>query len=257
MIIQGGNRFFFEFDELEGFLSEEESWHVVKVLRKKIKDRIHLIDGKGKEFEGEIVEIQKKGKKFKVRVRILGILREEKKALKRFLAFIPLLKGDKTEFLIEKGTELGIDVFIPFLSKHTVVNPSDKILIRLKTKALQALKQCGRLYMPEVMKPVKLFPFVEEFVKTHENLNLLKILGTMFNQPFQKFEIIEKLKKSSQVVIISGPEGGFSKEEERKLLELGFFPLDLSPYILRAETASFALMSLVCFFKNLENFKKD
>lgn len=250
MTLQGGHRFFFEFEEWEGFLSEEESWHAVKVLRKKIKNRIYLINGKGKEFLGEITGIQERGKRVRVKVKILDLVREENIPLKKVFSFVPLLKGDKTEFLIEKGTELGVDVFIPFTSKHSVVKLSDRAWFRLKTKASQALKQSGRLFLPEIMRPVEILPFIETFVTTHKDTNILKIVG-LKDAKTKKLdtEMIERIKNCSQIVIISGPEGGFSKDEEERLLTLGFFPLNLSPYVLRAETASLALMSLVCVLK--------
>lgn len=250
MTLQGGQRFFFEFEDLEGFLSEEESWHAVKVLRKRIKDRIYLINGKGKEFIGEITNIQEKGKSVRVKVRILDLVREENLPFKKVFSFVPLLKGDRTEFLIEKGTELGVDVFIPFTSRHSVVKSSDKVWSRLKIKALQALKQSGRLFLPEIIKPVELFSFIETFVMTHKNTDILKIVGIKDAKNGKlDTKMIEMIKKCSQIAIISGPEGGFSKDEEERLLMLGFFPLSLSPYILRAETASLALMSLVCILK--------
>jgi 16S rRNA (uracil1498-N3)-methyltransferase len=244
MDIQGGNRFFFTFEK-EGFLSEEESHHLIRVLRKKEGEKIKLIDGKGKEYEGEIVEIIKKGKKIKVRVKLLKILREENPSLIKIVAFIPLLKGDKTEFLIEKGVELGINEFIPFQSDYSVVKASSKLEERLKIKAINALKQSGRLYLPEIKSPVILRNFLSE----NPFPSSLKIVALPEKGIFLE-KLIEKLINSKEIVLISGPEGGFSKEEEKLLKEKNFVPLFLSPYILKAETASLSLMSFVSFFIN-------
>jgi 16S rRNA (uracil1498-N3)-methyltransferase len=244
MDIQGGNRFFFTFEK-EGFLSEEESHHLIRVLRKKEGEKIKLIDGKGKEYEGEIVEIIKKRKKIKVRVKLLKILREENPSLIKIVAFIPLLKGDKTEFLIEKGVELGINEFIPFQSDYSVVKASSKLEERLKIKAINALKQSGRLYLPEIKPPVILRNFLSE----NPFPSSLKIVALPEKGIFLE-KLIEKLINSKEIVLISGPEGGFSKEEEKLLKEKNFVPLFLSPYILKAETASLSLMSFVSFFIN-------
>jgi 16S rRNA (uracil1498-N3)-methyltransferase len=244
MDIQGGNRFFFTFEK-EGFLSEEESHHLIRVLRKKEGEKIKLIDGKGKEYEGEIVEIIKKRKKIKVRVKLLKILREENPSLIKIVAFIPLLKGDKTEFLIEKGVELGINEFIPFQSDYSVVKASSKLEERLKIKAINALKQSGRLYLPEIKSPVILRNFLSE----NPFPSSLKIVALPEKGIFLE-KLIEKLINSKEIVLISGPEGGFSKEEEKLLKEKNFVPLFLSPYILKAETASLSLMSFVSFFIN-------
>jgi 16S rRNA (uracil1498-N3)-methyltransferase len=244
MDIQGGNRFFFTFEK-EGFLSEEESHHLIRVLRKKVGERIKLIDGKGNEYEGEIVKIIKKGKKIKAKVRLLELLRKEKSSSVKIIALVPLLKGDKTEFLIEKGVELGINEFIPFQSDHSVAKISSKLDERLKIKAINALKQSGRLYLPEIKPPIILRNFLSE----NPFPSSLKIVALPEKGIFLE-KLIEKLINSKEIVLISGPEGGFSKEEEKLLKEKNFIPLFLSPYILRAETASLSLMSFVSIFVN-------
>uniref|UniRef100_A0A7V4N3H9 Ribosomal RNA small subunit methyltransferase E n=1 Tax=Thermodesulfobacterium geofontis TaxID=1295609 RepID=A0A7V4N3H9_9BACT len=244
MYIQGGNRFFFTFEK-EGFLSEEESHHLIRVFRKKEGEKIKLIDGKGNEYEGEIVEIIKKGKKIKVRVKVLKLLRKEKPSLIKTIALIPLLKGDKTEFLIEKGVELGINEFIPFQSDYSVVKASFKLEKRLKTKAINALKQSGRLYLPEINPPV----ILKNFLSKNPFSSSLKLVALPEKGIFLE-KLMEKLINSKEIVLISGPEGGFSKEEEELLKEKNFIPILLSPYILKAETASLSLMSFISIFIN-------
>lgn len=251
MEIQGGNRFFFNFEK-EGFLSEEESHHLIKVLRKKEGEKIKLIDGKGSEYEGEILKIIKKGKKIKVKVKLLKLLRKENSSLRKTIALIPLLKGDKTEFLIEKGVELGINEFIPFQSDYSVVKASSKLEERLRIKAINALKQSGRLYLPEIRSPVILKTFLSE----NSFSSSLKLVALPEKGIFLE-DLIEKLINSKEIVLISGPEGGFSKEEEKLLKEKKFIPILLSPYILKAETASLSLMSFVSIFINFSFSKKD
>ncbi len=246
MHLQGGNRFFFTFEGKKGVLSEEESHHLIRVLRKKEGEKIKLINGKGEEYEGEIIKILEKGKNLKTEVRLLRLLRKEEPLSKRIVALIPLLKGDKTEFLVEKGTELGITEFIPFQSDYSVAKSSPKLINRLKAKAINALKQSGRLYLPEIRPPVILKKFLSE------NLfpNSFKIVALPEKKLSLKF-FLENLGKANEFILISGPEGGFSKEEEALLKELGFTPFFLSPYVLKAETASVALMSFVSIFLNL------
>ncbi len=242
MELQGGNRFFFEFEEEEGFLSEEESNHLIKVLRKKRGDRIKLINGKGFEFEGCILEIVKQGKSFIAKVRICRILRKEELPPKKIFSLIPLLKGNKTEFLIEKGTELGINAFIPFYSEHSVVKPPKKLMERLKKKAISALKQSGRLFLPEI------FPVID--LKTallkDDFRDALRISASIKGNLDVK-KLLNDIKKYKKIVIISGPEGGFSKVEEELLEKRGFIPIKVSPYVLRAETASLVLMGILSF----------
>ncbi len=242
MHIQAGNRFFFNFEGSYGLLSEEESHHLLRVLRKKEGEKIRLINGKGEEYEGEIVSIIKKGKSVKAEVRLLRLLRKEKPLPKKIIALIPILKGDKTEFLVEKGTELGITEFIPFQSDYSVVKPSSKLKNRLRVKAINALKQSGRLYLPEI-KPCVI---LRDFLSANPFPNAFKIIA--LPEKGINFETFFKgMVNSKEIVFISGPEGGFSKDEEKLLKDKGFFPLFLSPYILRAETAGFSLMSIISF----------
>ncbi|WP_168194292.1 16S rRNA (uracil(1498)-N(3))-methyltransferase [Thermodesulfobacterium sp. TA1] len=242
MNLQGGNRFFFEFSGEEGFLSEEESFHLVKVLRKHQGDKILLINGKGKEFEAKYKEIIKNGKSFKVKVKILRLTREEKQRAPKIIGILPILKGDKTEWLVEKSTELGVEVFVPFYSTFSVAKPSKNLIPRLINKAKQALKQSGRLFMPEILSPVELNTFLKDF-PWRDSLKLVGGLGSSLNIENLKTEI----KKAHTIVFITGPEGGFEKTEEDMLNEIGFLRICLSPYILRAETAFLALASIIGF----------
>ncbi len=242
MYIQAGNRFFFTFEGSSGFLSEEESHHLLRVLRKREGEKIRLINGKGKEYEGEIVNIVKKGKSLKAEVKLLKLLRKEEPLPKKIIALIPILKGNKTEFLVEKGTEFGITEFIPFKSDYSVVKASPRLGNRLKAKAISALKQSGRLYLPEI-KP---FVILKDFLSGNSFSNAFKIVA--LPEKGISFETFLKgVINSKEIVFISGPEGGFSKEEIKLLKEKGFFSLFLSPYILRAETAGFSLMSIISF----------
>jgi len=243
--LQAGNRFFFTFEGKIGFLSEEESHHLVRVLRKKEGEKIKLINGMGVEYEGEIIEIVKKRKTLKAKVKILKLLRKENLPSKKIIALIPLLKGDKTEFLIEKGTELGITKFIPFQSDYTVVKPSSKLKERLKIKAINALKQSGRLYLPEINSPVNLKVFLSE----NPFSSSFKIVALPTGELYSR-DLANKVFNSKEIVLISGPEGGFSKDEENLLKNQGFISFSISPYILKAETASLSLMSFITVLLN-------
>jgi 16S rRNA (uracil1498-N3)-methyltransferase len=242
MNLQGGNRFFFEFSGEEGFLSEEESFHLIKVLRKKQGDRLFLIDGQGKEFEAEIKEIVKDGKTLKARVQILKLLREEKPRTPKVIGILPVLKKEKTEWLVEKGTELGVDIFVPFYSRFSVAKPSKNLIPRLINKAKQALKQSGRLFMPEILSPVELKAFLKDFPWKES----LKLVGGL-DSSLKVEELCIKLKETHTVVFITGPEGGFEKTEEELLSKVGFLFLSLGPYVLRAETDFLGLASVISF----------
>ncbi len=235
---KAGNRFFF--DPSTNLLPPEETHHLVRVLRHKPGDLILVIDGLGQEFKARIEAVERTKQGEQARVEILELTRKDLPPRIKITALIPILKGDLTEFLVEKGTELGIWRFIPFFSKYTVVKPKKNLTQRLRAKAISALKQSGRLILPEVGNTADLKTLIENIpadslkIIAHPQgeLSLESLLSL-----FRKEDLFE-------VYLISGPEGGFSEDELSLVFEAGFKSLCLSPYILRAETASLALMSI-------------
>lgn len=241
--MRGGQRFYFDFKGEQGWLPPTEGAHVVKVLRKRVGERITVIDGKGKEFLAEILRILRERGEYRVQIKLLDLVRSEELPEVSLTALIPVLKGDKTEFLIEKGTELGISKFIVYQSKHTLPQITKIKMERLREKALNALKQSGRLIFPQI----DFAPSLTELLLSLRETSTFKILA----HPTGKTalgSILEELKqKPKEIYLLSGPEGDLSAEELELASKSGFLSLNLSPFILRAETASISLMSLFSF----------
>ncbi|MCS7149285.1 MAG: RsmE family RNA methyltransferase [Caldimicrobium sp.] len=241
--MQGGHRFYFNFEGAEGLLPLNEAHHAVMVLRKKVKDIVLLINGKGEEYVGQISEIKRNRGVTLVKVRILELLRKESPPRIILNVFLPLLKGDRTDFLIEKGTELGVNNFTVYQSKHTIPKISPDKILRFKEKSLNALKQSGRLYLPTVTLSTSL-------IKTLKDLSprsAIKILAHPKGDSSLKL-IAERLKENTEeIILLSGPEGDLSQEEFNMAIDVGFLPISLSPYILKAETASLSLIAIVTY----------
>ncbi len=234
---RAGHRFFFA----EDLLSPEETHHLLKVMRKKVGDHILLIDGKGHEYLGRVVSLESSGKRPRARIELIKLLRKELPPSVKTYALIPLLKGDLTEFLVEKGTELGVQAFLPFISKYTIPLSKENLMERLNKKVLSALKQSGRLTTPLILPPQPLTKLLQDLSKEG-----LKILADQKGELtiFDLKELLAK-KKFEKVYLLSGPEGGFSPEEREAILQAGFQAMCLGPHILRAETASLSLMSII------------
>ena len=97
-------------------LSEEDSRHCVKVLRKNIKDKIHVVDGLGGLFECEITKAHEK----KCEVRILSTKREfEKRSHYLHIAIAPTKNADRIEYFVEKCVEIGVDEITLIQTKHS------------------------------------------------------------------------------------------------------------------------------------------
>lgn len=239
--LQGGHRFFINFQGEEGYLPPEEGLHAVKVLRKEVGELIKLIDGKGTEYLGQIVNLSWKKRTPWVRVKIIEILRRENIPPISLKVLIPFLKGDKTEFLVEKATELGMTNLLLYQSKHTILRKRDFKKERFHEKALAALKQSGRLYLPEITFVDNLSNFLESLSEEKSLKLLAHPQGTM-----DLLSLLDWLKNPpSQIILLSGPEGDLSPEELSLAKIKGFQTISLSPYVLRAETACISLMCLI------------
>ena len=214
------------------FLDLEESHHLKDVLRLKEGDLIRLLDLGGKEF---LARVEKLGKE--VLVRAEEILREEPSEEIQTVFLLPLLKKDILSFLIEKAVELGVSEVVPYFSSRTVVRPSSNLVSKLQKRALQSLKQCGRLWPLKVARPLSLkealFLEAERKIVAYEREEKTPLRG-----------LLEGFS-GKRLLLASGPEGGFSEEELLLFKEAGFESVSLGPLILRAETAAFYLMCAV------------
>lgn len=239
---QAGQRFFIDFEGEEGFLPSSEAHHAVRVLRKREGDLIKLIDGKGKEFRGKILEINWKKRTPVVRVRIEEILRVEEEPRYNVLALIPHLKGDLTEFLIEKGTELGVTSFLIYHSERTIARSQEFRVEPLLEKAISSLKQSGRLLLPEITYAGELRDYLRSLEISGEEVRVLAH-QTGSDPVFEIFKDITE-RGVQKILLAIGPEGDFTEEELRLFQERAFKFLKLGPYILRAETAFCVLCGL-------------
>ncbi len=242
--LRAGERFFISFEGEEGLLTQEESHHAIRVLRRREGDELKLIDGKGREYRGRILEIIWKKRSPIVRVRILDLLREEQRPSYEIRALIPLLKGDLTEFLIEKGTELGVTQFLLYISDRTVIRSLELKIERFLDKARSALKQSGRLYLPEITPIGDLKAWLTHLEEGDEIRVLAHGSGTDHLE-----SLIEGLSKGKKRVLFAiGPEGDFSEEELNFFDKKGFLFLKLGPNVLRAETAFCVLCGIISLF---------
>ncbi|WP_026906235.1 16S rRNA (uracil(1498)-N(3))-methyltransferase [Paucisalibacillus globulus] len=166
-----------------------------------------------------------------------------------------LPKGDKLDFIFQKGTELGASAFIPFQAKRSVVKwdakKADKKIARYAKIIKEASEQSHRSRIPEIKPVLKL----QELLKESESYQL-KIIAyeeEAKTKIFQSYaSIISQLKTGDSVIICIGPEGGFSSEEVQKLKEHQFIPVRFGPRILRTETAAlYALASISYHFEEL------
>ena len=211
-------------------LSKDQAHYIFSVMRKSIGDRILIFDGNNGEWEASIEEISKKSG-------MLFCIKQTKPQIMPpdlWLFFSPLKKV-RTDFIVEKATELGVAKIIPVQTEHTNV---DRIkLTRLSAHAIEAAEQCGGTYIPKIEELQKINEVLENFPPDRSLLfcdEKLQASGINF----------ENLKKGKWAILV-GPEGGFSEIERKYLKGLKFtFSISLGPRILRADTAAVTAISL-------------
>ncbi|PWA91674.1 methyltransferase [Artemisia annua] len=211
----------------------DEFWHMTKVLRLNTDDRIELFNGKGGLVEGCIERIDRTGADV--------IALEDPKLVSTnitqwhvFAAF-GTLKGGRSDWLIEKCTELGASSVTPLLTARSP-SISENRVDRLQRVILAAAKQCQRLHEMTLNPPLKvggLLPIVSQsklsFIAAAEATPVLNALSLS--------------RKEDVGSIIIGPEGDFTETEVKSILEAGATAVGLGPHRLRVETATVALLS--------------
>ena len=211
-------------------LNKDQAHYIFSVMRKSIGETILIFDGNNGEWEASIEEISKKSG-------VLFCIKQTKPQIMPpdlWLFFCPLKKV-RTDFIVEKATELGVARIIPVQTEHTNV---DRIkLSRLSAHAIEAAEQCGGTYIPKIEELQKIKEVLENFPP---NRRLL-----FCDEKLQASEVnLENLKKGKWAILV-GPEGGFSEIERNYLKELKFtFSISLGPRILRADTAAVTAISL-------------
>ena len=183
-------------------------------------------------FVGEIIETTSKQKESAISIHLVQA--------------VP--KGPKLDFIIQKTTELGVNAITPVISERSVVRiekeRAEEKLRRWKKIALEAAQQSNRLDVPEIELPVSFHDYMASFKKG--DLNLLLYEGE------KKTGIKEVLKAAQEakseirtIILLIGPEGGFSHEEVEMAVEAAFTPVSLGSRILRTETAPIVALSIV------------
>ena len=224
------NRFYCEGPILKTTLIEgTEHHHLAHVMRCVAGDQIELVNGQGALGIGTIVEVGKKT----ARLQIDSIAQTPPPSFQLFLS-IPLMRPSKLEWIVEKGTELGVHTFLFYRAVHSEKGElSSHQLERLRTLSISALKQSGRLYIPSF----ELHPSLSSLFNKEAQYLFGDLAQTARFNP-------SLLNATTPVVFISGPEQGFAPQEVA-LLQSKATGVRLNPYVLRAETAPIAAASIL------------
>ncbi len=215
------------------FFDKEESKHIIKVLRKKDTDILHVTNGLGFLFTTQITLASDT----KCTVKIVNVEQIEKPKFHLHLAVAPTKLNDRFEWFLEKATEIGVSEITPIICEH-----SERKIIKTDRfeKIIQtAMKQSNQCYLPILNEPISFGTFVAK-----------QILGQKLIthcEETNKKTLKEILKINENATILIGPEGDFSVKEIKLAIENNFIPVTLGNTRLRTETAAIVACHSVVF----------
>jgi 16S rRNA (uracil1498-N3)-methyltransferase len=213
-------------------LDAGQAHYLANVLRLPIGGEVLLFNGRDGEWSATFSVANKKGGE----VVCVSQNRAQEVVPDLWLLFAPV-KGDRTDYIVEKATELGAAGIIPVITERTIVRKVN--VERLQARCVEAAEQCGRLSVPIVMEALPL----STFYTTPLDDGILLFA----DEAGDSVTIDAALAvKPSKVALLTGPEGGFTPSEREKLRACGHVKaVSLGPRILRADTATFAGLALV------------
>tara|TARA_B100000963_G_scaffold283791_1_gene252495 strand:+ start:35 stop:766 length:732 start_codon:yes stop_codon:yes gene_type:complete len=212
-------------------LSEPDSKHAIRVLRLKESDNITIMDGKGILAEGVIIDDNVK--KTKVKVNKADFYDPP---LKLILAFSPTKNNDRNEWIVEKGTELGMTDCYPIFTHHSERRKWNTD--RMQKIAVSAMKQSGNPWLPKLHKAQTF----DDFINTvpFKGVKMMAHCGKE-----QKIRLSDLANPQKNQLMLIGPEGDFSIEEIGKARQHNFQFVDLGGLTLRTETACITSLSVM------------
>ncbi len=212
------------------------------VLRMHPGDSIVLLDNSGWAYQTELVTIDRDT----VRGHVVDKWKLETEPRARITLYQGLLKGQKFDWVLQKGTEIGIAAFVPILTARCVIgnlnDVSDGRIERWERIVVEAAEQAGRALLPR-LGAAMLFAQACE-VAARGGLSLIPWEG---EHDRSLREALSQIPKSKEINLFIGPEGGFAEEEVAAAQEHGVISVSLGPRILRAETAGLAAATAILY----------
>jgi 16S rRNA (uracil1498-N3)-methyltransferase len=238
-------RFFISKKDIAGVccsIAGEEFQHLRRVLRLKPGDAVTLLDDGGLEHAAVIRHVSETH----AQVEVLRSYQPERESSLKLTLSLALTKGEKTDWVVEKATEMGVQTIIPFVSTHTVPkldeSKKQRRMERWQKIALSAVKQCGRTRVPAILPLTDFYQLLGQ-----AGSDSLKLFFWEQETDRTLRQIHASSPDSSAIFVVIGPEGGFSSAEAALAIEHGFQSIHLGRRVLRAETAAIAAVALVQF----------
>jgi len=222
-------------------LQGEPAHQISHVLRLQPKDFIVVLDNSGWEYE---VKIEKASREL-VQGRVVKKDFCANEPAVKITLYQALLKIDKFEFVLQKGVEIGVSAFVPFVSERCVTRkPAESKIERWKRIIQESAEQSQRALLP-ALSPVVSF---EEACQQVGNLAIL-LWEEEKSSRLSRILKSDSFQEAQTFALFVGPEGGFPLSEVKYAQSHGIIPAGLGRRILRAETASLAAISAILYEK--------
>lgn len=237
------DRFYTPFDEGKKYLLLEGpvTHHILHVKRLGIGDRIILFNGKGDDCDAEIVEIDQNN----VKVRIGNVKRNNNENPVDISIAFAIPKGKRSNFLIQKCSELGVQKLIPLHFERSIVKVKDgksEKIEKWQKIAIEASRQCERNVITEIRD-------VMNFADILKNINNygLPLLANNQSDSDNLKNVLQKAQQVNSLIAFIGPEGGFTSREIEMAKEAGCKFVNISKQTLRIETAAIAFSAVLSY----------
>ena len=212
-------------------LDGPEGRHAATVRRIRVGEVVDLVDGRGTRCTGAVTATTKDSITVEVSERLL-----EASPTPRITVVQALAKGDRGELAVELGTEVGVDVIVPWSAARCQVSWSgergQKSLLRWRSTAREAGKQSRRAWFPEV-------------TELHSTKQVAQLPGTLLVLHEDATQALTQVALEGDVVLVVGPEGGIAEEELRALADAGAEAVALGDSVLRTSTAGPAAIAVL------------
>jgi 16S rRNA (uracil1498-N3)-methyltransferase len=225
-------------------LAGQEAHHASRVLRLKTGDHAVVLDGVGNTYDCEVSEVAKRAVRLTVR---------QKVHTPRLPCQITLLqampKPKAMDYIVQKATELGVTRIIPLLTERVVTQLDESAAAdkaeKLLPVALEAIKQCGSPWLPNIEAPLPLQKLLER--REAFDLSVVASLhpGSQHaHQAISRFQATHHRLPATAAAWV-GPEGDFTPAEVEQILTSGARPITLGPLVLRSDTAAIYCLSVL------------
>ena len=220
--------------------------HISRVMRMNTGDKVICCDKSGKVAVCELIEITNET----ILANVVEWIENSNEIPVHVTIASGLPKGDKLEYVFQKGTELGASEFVPFIAARSIVKWDEKKGVKKVERwnkiAKEAAEQSHRSKVPSIHTPQN----IKKLIEYSESYRYKIIAYEEEAKQGEKSilaEIFHRLEKNDSLFVVIGPEGGLTEQEVSLLQDHGFVACSLGPRILRTETAPLYVLSAVSY----------